>query len=110
MDRELVFFLPRCQLALGVNMQIQGPGGRRRFATPHVFPSEKELGISKVSEEPTGGAVTSRLLPCVKLPWQDLLSLCSALADTASDWVPIVAAVVVIIQHWPRTPPPRGLM
>eukprot|EP00435_Cladocopium_sp_Y103_P044298 s158_g12.t1 len=41
---------------------------------------------------------------------KDLLSLCSALADTASDWVPIVAAIVVIIQHWPRTPAPRGLM
>eukprot|EP00438_Fugacium_kawagutii_P035632 Skav213435 [mRNA] locus=scaffold2160:55072:56825:+ [translate_table: standard] len=35
-------------------------------------------------------------------PAGDMLSVLSALADTASDWVPILAAVLLIINHWPQ--------
>ncbi len=33
---------------------------------------------------------------------QDGLLILSALADTASDWVPVIAAIVLIIRHFPQ--------
>eukprot|EP00434_Breviolum_minutum_P019693 symbB.v1.2.017372.t1/scaffold1352.1/size234417/21 len=33
---------------------------------------------------------------------KDGLLILSALADTASDWVPVIAAIILIIRHFPQ--------
>lgn len=71
--------------------------GRVKTCQTVVFPQiHQDHNLREVNQ------VTQVNLSDFPFQSQDGLLILSALADTASDWVPVIAAIILIIRHFPQ--------